>query len=143
MATTLRQEQAAAAARQAEHWRQVQAKQREAAQIRPRLQREKQELAAAETAYKLAVEERNRCVYDRTGLLQPAVNSAARKVTSARATVDQTERQLNEVLAAPRPVIQPLPQNRTLALQTIFFAYCPLLLRCANWVAGLRPVLMA
>ena len=130
MAGTLQREQAAAAARQAEHWRQVQEKQREVARLRAQLAQEQQAVAAATAAYEAAYRE---CIgaLDRRGILRSERDRCKSWLSSAQRAVSSTQALLNAALAAPTPVIQPLPQDASLARQTIFFAYCPQLLRWA------------
>ena len=132
MASTLQQEQSAAAARQAEHWRQVQEKQREAARLRAQLAQEQQAVAAAQAAYNAAYKAWDDARHDPYGwLARQDRDHCLATLNSATATVRTTQKQLDSTLQAPAPVIQPLPQDATLARQTIFFAYCPELLR---WV---------
>lgn len=133
MTSTLQQEQAAAAARQAEHWRQVQEKQRKVAQLRAQLLREKQKEAAAQVAYDDAFSAWNNS-RDLYGTLKKERDRCESKLDDARSNVSRTEALLKVALKAPQPVIQPLPQDASLARQTIFFGYCPELLRWAGWL---------
>lgn len=136
MAATLQQEQAAAAARQAEHWRQVQEKQRKVAHLRARLQQETLEEAEAQAAYTDASNAWNGARDPYRHGLQQEMDRCRSKLDTARSCVSRTKGELNRALAAPRPVIQPLPQGTDMARKTLFFAYCPRLLRWAGWIAA-------
>lgn len=130
------EEVAAAAARQAAHWQEVQRKQLLAAQLAAQLEEDRAEEAAAREAKQGAAEE-----YD--GLVGPwyrrqwsaeyqALQQAERKVQLAVQTCSETRSALDAALKSPDPVIQPLPQGKAAGYRWLFFLRMPFMLRYAQ-----------
>jgi hypothetical protein len=113
-----REEEAAAAERQAGHWAEVQ---RKKALLERTAQRQ---LEAAQAA---------RDMHSRmsAGYINGnyAVNQANSVFTTARGKRYMTEREINVALVFPAPVCQPLPKSASTAAAWLFFLYMPPLLR--------------
>jgi hypothetical protein len=128
MLAAWRQEEAAAEARGSKHWAEVQRKQQLAAQKRAELVR----LQAAEAEAKRLLDGEEARIssyryYDDTDITRYRT-----RYNSAVSAREATERELEDALKPPTPVIQPLPKQQTPALQWLFFLNMPQLLR---WVA--------
>ncbi|KAG2488307.1 hypothetical protein HYH03_013157 [Edaphochlamys debaryana] len=131
----LAEEQERAAARRAQHWEEVQRKQKEAQRLREELRRLETEGASLKLRrdeLRSAEAQRGRAVKSRTSgwtLNSPELSKAEQDVTQNSAFQKRTEAQLQETLKAPLAVIQPLPADPDRARVWIFFLHMPTLLR--------------
>lgn len=107
------------------HWRKVQEKKAQAADLRSQISRLKSEISSLESSRSSAQMEKERCPYRNNTwyVYDSEVDSLNSQLSSVRRRLSSAESDLQKALKAPDPVVQPLPQNDDAALRWLFFLH--------------------
>jgi len=114
-------EQIAAASRRDAHWKKVQKKQREAADLRGQISRQESQINT--TVNLLAVERMYHTDWRGKSQYNENHGTLERKLATERLRLSSLQNKLQEALRPPPALIQPLPSEQSAALQWLFFLH--------------------